>query len=165
MEIFGLELNEFIFSIFLPLILFYLILFVFLKRSNIFGNVGNLYYSLTALTISSISIFSLYSFGLTKVLPYLAAALTVLVFVSLYLLGILKYSTSVITGKERLKKLKEDVERLTKEFEAEKDERKRQEIKKAIREKISEAESLAKISGINIDEEEWYKKAREKVVL
>jgi type III secretory pathway component EscU len=164
MEIFGLELNEFIFSIFLPLILFYLILFVFLKRSNIFGNVGNLYYSLTALTISSISIFSLYSFGLTKVLPYLAAALTVLVFVSLYLLGILKYSTDVITGKERLKKLKEDVERLTKELEAEKDERKRQEIKKAIREKISEAESLAKTIGINIDGEEWYKKAREKVV-
>ncbi len=164
MEIFGLELNEFIFSIFLPLILFYLILFVFLKRSNIFGNVGNLYYSLTALTISSISIFSLYSFGLTKVLPYLAAALTVLVFVSLYLLGILKYSTDVITGKERLKKLKEDIERLTKELEAEKDEGKRQEIKKAIREKISEAESLAKISGIKIDEEEWYKKAREKVV-
>jgi hypothetical protein len=164
MEIFGLELNEFIFSIFLPLILFYLILFVFLKRSNIFGNVGNLYYSLTALTISSISIFSLYSLGLTKVLPYLAAALTVLVFVSLYLLGILKYSTYVITGKERLKKLKEDVERLTKELEAEKDEGKRQEIKKAIREKISEAESLAKIIGIKIDGEEWYKKAREKVV-
>ncbi|MDT7858667.1 MAG: hypothetical protein RQ930_01300 [Candidatus Aenigmarchaeota archaeon] len=163
MEIFSLELNEFIFSIFLPLILFYLILFVFLKRSNIFGNVGNLYYSLTALTISSISVFSLYSFGLTKVLPYLAAALTVLVFVSLYLLGILKYSTSVITGKERLKKLKEDVERLTKELEVGKDEGKRQEIKKAIREKISEAESLAKISGIKIDEEEWYKKAREKV--
>jgi len=163
MDIFGIPVNEFIFSIFLPFLLFYLILFIFLKRSNIFGNVNNLYYSLTALTISLISILSLYSLGLTKILPYLAASLTVLSFVAVYLFGVFKYSTNVATRDEKFKKLKEEIESLTNEYEKEKDEKKRADIKKKIKEKLSEIENIAKQMGRKIEEEEWYKNAKSKV--
>jgi len=163
MDIFGIPVNEFIFSIFLPFLLFYLILFIFLRRSNIFGNVNKLYYSLTALTISLISILSLYSLGLTKILPYLAASLTVLSFVAVYLFGVFKYSTNVATRDERFKKLKEEIESLTNEYEKEKDEKMRADIKKKIKEKLSEIENIAKQMGRKIEEEEWYKNAKLKV--
>jgi glucan phosphoethanolaminetransferase (alkaline phosphatase superfamily) len=163
MDIFGIPVNEFIFSIFLPFLLFYLILFIFLKRSNIFGNINNLYYSLTALTISLISILSLYSLGLTKILPYLAASLTVLSFAAVYLFGVFKYSTNVATRDERFKKLKEEIESLTKEYEKEKDEKKKADIKKKIKEKLSEIENIAKQMGRKVEEEEWYKNAKSKV--
>jgi hypothetical protein len=163
MEVLGFPLNELIFSIFLPFLLFYLILFIFLKKSNIFGNVGNLYYSLTALTISLISILSLYSLGLTKILPYLAASLTVLSFVAVYLYGVFKYSVNVATREDRFNKLKEEIEKLTSEHEKEKDEKKKEEIKKSIKEKLSEIENLAKQIGRKVDEEDWYKNAKGKV--
>ena len=163
MEVFGLPLNELVFSIFLPLLLFYLILFIFLKKSNIFGNVGNLYYSLTALTLSLISILSLYSLGLTKILPYLAASLTVVSFVAVYLFGVFRYSVNVATREERFNKLKEEIEKLTSEYEKEKDEKKKADIKKKIKEKISEIENIAKQLGRKIEEEEWYKNAKSKV--
>jgi len=162
MEIFGIGLSDLIFSIMLPLILFYLILFIFLKKSNIFGSIGNLYYSLTALTLSLISILSLYSLGLTKILPYLAAFVTVLSFVSVYLFSLLKYSVEVATKEERLKDLKEEIERLTSEYESG-DEKRREEIKKILRKKLSDAEALARQVGRKIEEEEWYKKAKSKV--
>jgi len=163
MEIFGFALNELIFSVFLPLILFYLILFVFLKKSKIFGDVGNLYYSLTALTISLISILSLYSLGLTKILPYLATSLTVLSFIAVYFFGVLKYSVNVATREERFNKLKGEVEMLTEEFEKEKDEKKKEDIKRRIKEKLSEIEGLAKQIGRKVEEEEWYRNAKSKV--
>jgi len=163
MEVLGFPLNELIFSIFLPFLLFYLILFIFLKKSNIFGNVGNLYYSLTALTISLISILSLYSLGLTKILPYLAASLTVLSFVAVYLYGVFKYSVSVATREDRFNKLKEEIERLTSEYEKEKDEKKKEEVKKSIKEKLSEIENLAKQINRKIEDEDWYKNAKGKV--
>jgi ABC-type Na+ efflux pump permease subunit len=163
MEVFGITTNELIFSIFLPFLLFYLILFVFLKRSNIFGDVGNTYYSLTALTISLISILSLHSLGLTKILPYLAASLTVLSFVAVYLYGVFKYSASVATKEERFNKLKEGIERLTSEYEKEKDEKKKEEIKKNLKEKLSEIELLAKQINRKVEEEDWYKNAKGKV--
>ena len=163
MEVFGLPLNELIFSIFLPFLLFYLILFIFLKKSNIFGNIGNTYYSLTALTISLISILSLYSLGLTRILPYLAASLTVLSFAAVYLYGVFKYSINVATREERFKKLKEEIERLTSEYEKEKDEKKKEEIKKSLKDKLFEIESVAKQFGRKIEEEEWYKNAKGKV--
>jgi glucan phosphoethanolaminetransferase (alkaline phosphatase superfamily) len=164
MEVFGFTLNELIFSIFLPLILFYLIILIFLKRSNIFGEIGNTYYSLTALTISLISILSLHSLGLTKILPYLAAALTVLSFVAVYLYGVFKYSINVATREERFENLKKEIERLTSEYEKEKDEKKKEEIKKNIKEKLSEIENLAKQIGRKVEEEDWYKNAKGKVV-
>jgi len=163
MEVFGLPLNELVFSIFLPLLLFYLILFIFLKKSNIFGNVGNLYYSLTALTLSLISILSLYSLGLTKILPYLAASLTVVSFVAVYIFGVFRYSVNVATREERFNKLREEIESLTKEYEKEKDEKKKADIKKKIKEKLSEIENIAKQLGRKIEEEEWYKNAKSKV--
>jgi len=163
MEVFGLPLNELVFSIFLPLLLFYLILFIFLKKSNIFGSVGNLYYSLTALTLSLISILSLYSLGLTKILPYLAASLTVVSFVAVYIFGVFRYSVNVATREERFNKLREEIESLTKEYEKEKDEKKKADIKKKIKEKLSEIENIAKQLGRKIEEEEWYKNAKSKV--
>jgi len=163
MEIFGIGLTDLIFSIMLPLILFYLILFIFLKKSNIFGSIGNLYYSLTALTLSLISILSLYSLGLTKILPYLAASLTVLSFVVVYLLNILEYSVSLTNREERFKKLKEEIEKLVDEYEKEKEEKKRGRIKRELKEKISEIEHLAKQMNRKIEDEEWYKNAKAKV--
>jgi hypothetical protein len=163
MQVFGLPINELIFSIFLPFILFYLILFVFLKRSNIFGNVGNYYYSITALTISLISIISLYSLGLTKILPYLAVTLTVLSFVVVYLFGIFKHSMNVITREERFNELKEEIERLSIDYDNEKDEKKKEEIKKILKEKLSEIENLSNQIGRKIENEEWYKRAKGKV--
>jgi len=162
MEVFGINTNELIFSIFLPFLLFYLILFVFLKRSNIFGDVGNTYYSLTALTISLISILSLYSLGLTRILPYLAVALTVLSFVAVYLFGVFKYSVNIAMRDERFKKLKEEIEKLSSEYEKEKDEKKKEEIKNRLKDKLSEIENIAKQFGLKIYED-WYKKAKEKV--
>jgi hypothetical protein len=164
MKIFGVSTSEFIFSIFLPLLLFYLILFVFLRRSNIFGNVGNLYYSLTAITISFISILSLYSLGLTKILPFLAAFLAVLSFVAVYLYGVFKYSLNVVTREEKFNKLREEVERLISEYEREKDEKKKEEIKGNIRKKLSEIENLARQVGKKIEEESWYKYVKERLV-
>jgi len=163
MEIFGLQANELIFSILLPLILFYLILFIFLKKSNIFGNVGNLYYSLTALTISLISILSLHSLGLTSILPYLAVSLTILSFVFVYLYGVFKYSVDIATRDERLKKMRVEIEELVKELDREKDEKKKEEIRRKIREKLYEVEDIAKGIGRDIDKEEWYRNARSRV--
>ena len=163
MEIFGFPLSELIFSIFLPLLLFYLIIFIFLKRSNIFGNVGSMYYSLTALVISLISILSLYSLGLTKILPYLAASMVILSFISVFLFKIVRYSVDVATREERLKRLIEEIEKLTNEYESENEEKRKQEIKKILKEKLSEAESLANQIGRKIEEEDWYKKAKSKV--
>jgi uncharacterized membrane protein (DUF106 family) len=134
-----------------------------LKKSNIFGNVGNLYYSLTALTLSLISILSLYSLGLTKILPYLAASLTVMSFVAVYIFGVFRYSVNVATREERFNKLREEIESLTKEYEKEKDEKKKSDIKKKIKEKLSEIENIAKQLGRKIEEEEWYKNAKSKV--
>ena len=163
MEFFGIPVNEFIFSIFLPLLLFYLILFVFLKRSNIFGNISNLYYSLTALVISLISILSLHSIGLTKILPYIAAVLTVISFFAVYLYGVFKHSVDVVTREERFKKFKEEIEKLTSEYIQEKDEGRKNEIKKNIKEKLSEVENLAKQLGLKIEEENWYKEVKKLV--
>jgi len=163
MEIFGIEISEFLFSIFLPFVFFYLVLFIFLKRSNIFGNIGNAYYSITALTISLISVFSLYSIGLTKVLPYLAASITVLAFVAVYLFGVFNYSANVATREERMRKLREEIEKLTTDYDIERDERKREQIKRNLKERLFEAESLAKQIGIKIEEADWYKKAKSRV--
>ncbi len=164
MEVFGFTTNELIFSILLPLILFYLILFIFLKRSNIFGNVGNIFYSLTALTISLTSILSLHYIGLTKILPYLAAIITVLSFVIVYFFGVFKHSMNIIMRDEIFRKLKEEICNLMNEYEKESDEKRKEEIRKGIKEKISQIESVAKQMGMRIDDEEWYKKAKEKAV-
>jgi hypothetical protein len=162
MEVFGITTNELIFSIFLPFLLFYLVLFVFLKRSKIFGDIGNTYYSITALTISLISIISLYSLGLTRILPYLAASLTILSFSAVYLYGVLKYSMNVATRGEKLDKLRKEIDELVNEYEKEKDEKKREDIKKKIKEKLSEIENISKQMGRKI-EEEWYKNVKSKV--
>jgi len=163
MEIFGIAMNEFIFSIFLPFLLFYLILFIFLKRSNIFGNTGNTYYSLTALTLSLISILSLYSLGLTKILPYLAASMVILSFIVIFLFSVFKYSANVATREEMFNRLKNEIQLLAEEWEKERDEKKKEEVKKKIKEKLSEIESLAKQVGRKIEEEEWYKNVKSKV--
>lgn len=163
MEVFGFPLSELIFSIFLPLLLFYLIIFIFLKRSNIFGNVGSMYYSLTALLISLISILSLYSLGLTKILPYLAAAMTVLSFVTVYFFGVFKYSIGVVAREERFEKLKEEIERLSSEYDKEKDEKRKEEIKRTLKNRLIEIENLARRVGRKIEDEDWYKNAKRKV--
>jgi uncharacterized membrane protein (DUF106 family) len=110
-----------------------------------------------------ISILSLYSLDLTKILPYLAVSLTVMSFVAVYIFGVFRYSVNVATREERFNKLREEIESLTKEYEKEKDEKKKADIKKKIKEKLSEIENIAKQLGRKIEEEEWYKNAKSKV--
>jgi hypothetical protein len=164
METTEIEGKELIFSIFLPFLLFYFLLFVFLKRSKIFGEVRDIYYSVTALTISLISVLSLYSLGLSWILPFLAAFLTVLSFVAVYLYGVFKYSLNVVTREEKFNKLREEVEKLISKYEREKDEKKKEEIKGNIRKKLSEIENLARQVGKKIEEESWYKYVKERLV-
>jgi ElaB/YqjD/DUF883 family membrane-anchored ribosome-binding protein len=97
-------------------------------------------------------------------LPFLAAFLTVLSFVAIYLHGVFKYSLNVVTREKKFNKLKEEVERLISEYEKEKDEKKKEEIKGNIRKKLSEIENLARQVGKKIEEESWYKYVKERLV-
>jgi uncharacterized membrane protein (DUF106 family) len=96
-------------------------------------------------------------------LPYLAASLTVLSFVVVYLYGVFKYSTNVATRGEKLDKLRKEIDKLVNEYEKEKDEKKRADIKKKIKEKLFEIENIAKQMDRKIEEEDWYKNAKSKV--
>jgi molecular chaperone GrpE (heat shock protein) len=84
-------------------------------------------------------------------------------FVAVYIFGVFRYSVNVATREERFNKLREEIESLTKEYEKEKDEKKKVDIKKKIKEKLSEIENIAKQLGRKIEEEEWYKNAKSKV--
>jgi len=157
--IFGIELKVFIFQIFLPALLFYLIIYVFLKRSNIFGKVSNYYYSITSLTMSVLSVFSLYSLGLTYILPYIAGILAVLAFFLTYVYGIFRHSYKVIEG-QNFPSIVREIQDLIEKYEKANEEEKKK-IKSYLREKFELAKEIAKKKGIKIEEENWYKKCKE----
>ena len=93
-EIFGMTIQEFLFSIFLPFIFFFLLLYALLRKSKILGEGSqtNRINSLIALTLSALSIFSLYSLGLSALLPIMGAITAVVAFVATFLLGTVTYS-------------------------------------------------------------------------
>jgi hypothetical protein len=94
MEIFGLGMQEFSFQIFLPFLFFFLLLYALLRKTKILGEGAqtNRINSLISLTLSALSIFSLYSLGLTTALPILGVITAVLAFVILFLFGTISYS-------------------------------------------------------------------------
>lgn len=162
--IFGLDLKTILFNLFLPMILFYIILYVFLKRSKIFGEVSNYYYSLTSLVLSSISVFSLHSMGLTYLLPYMAAFITITAFFLTYIYGILKQSQLTIESMQyTYQKISDEIRILIENLKKETNEEKKEVMKRELRKKLDIAKNIAMKEGRNIEGEDWYKKAKELV--
>lgn len=157
---FGLSSKDLIFSILLPLILFYLTLYVFLKKSKIFGEVSNYYYAVTSMLVSLISIFSIYSLGLSWLLPLILTFFIVVVFFVVYFLSIYKHSERVIKKLSyNLETLIKEIENLTKDYEKA-PEAEKEKIKEKLREKISLAKDLGKAQGRNVENESWFIKAK-----
>jgi hypothetical protein len=92
-EILGLGMQDFFFQIFLPFLFFFLLIYALLRKTKILGEgtQTNRLNSLIALTLSALSIFSLYSLGLSASLPILGAITVVAVFVALFLTGTVSY--------------------------------------------------------------------------
>ncbi|MEM5815062.1 MAG: hypothetical protein QXD89_01060 [Candidatus Aenigmatarchaeota archaeon] len=163
MEIFGFELQTLIFQIFLPFLLFYILLFIFLKRSKIFSfeeKKEKYYCSLISLLISLISILSLYYMNLTKILPYLTGFLALAAFFLTYVYGILKHSEFVVLKQNYFEIIKK-IEELIDKFEKETSEENKQKIKKELKERINLVSKIAEREGKKIEQESWYKKAKE----
>jgi predicted membrane channel-forming protein YqfA (hemolysin III family) len=165
MEIFGLPLQEFIFTIFLPFIFFYLLLYALLRKSKILGEPkeANRLNVMLSLVISALGILSLYSLGFTLYLPYFAAFTAVAAFVIMYLMGMFGYAhkkTSAYISGEAFKTEEEkkfdshvkDCENIWKRFKAEK----RPELVKEMAAKVAELELLAKKLGKSLYEYDWF---------
>jgi hypothetical protein len=165
MEIFGLPLQDFIFTIFLPFIFFYLLIYALLRKTKILGEdtQTSRLNSLISITISALSVFSLYSLGLTASLPALGGIIAVTAFVSLVIYGIFAYAfkkqVSYSTGEafktedeRKFDSLVKDCENMWKKFKAEKNE----ESLKDMAQKINELGPLAKKLGKSLYDYEWY---------
>lgn len=143
-------------------LLFYLIIFIFLKKSRIFDSrekkANSLYYSLASLSISALSIYSLYSLGIIEFFPIFSGIFAILIFFFTYFYGIFKHSMSKleIIG-ESYDVLVAKIKQLISEYEKEKSEEKR----RAIKDLLEKLEILSKKIGKDIEKEEWYKKAKE----
>ncbi len=154
MEIFGFELQEFIFSIFLPFLFFYLLLYALLTKTKILTDSTSIN-SLTALTLSSLSIFSLHSLGLSALLPFIAAILALSAFVSIYVFGISKKAMEKMGYPEDERNFEKGVakcEELWKNFRRSPSE----ELKRELLSEIFKLESLAKKLNKSLDYYEWY---------
>ena len=169
MEILGFGLQDFIFTIFLPFIFFYLFLYGLLRKTKILGDSAeaNRLNSLLSLVISALGIFSLYYLGLTVLLPILAAFAAVASFVILYLFGTLGYSKKKISSYSSGDAFKNKDERkfdtLVKkcsELWKKSDRGEKQEIMKEIIPMVGELEPLAEKLGKPLSEYEWYNVAK-----
>jgi divalent metal cation (Fe/Co/Zn/Cd) transporter len=167
MEVFGIELQELIFSLFLPFLFFYILLFALLKKSKILGENANRLNSLLALVISALGIFSLYSLGLSYWLPFLAAFLAVAAFVSIFLLGVGSYSikktSSYVSGEafksEDEKKFDAGIkncEAIWERFKKAEGKAKEEALKEMMKE-VSSLEPIASKLGKSLYEFDWYK--------
>lgn len=169
MDILGLTLQEFIYTIFLPFLFFYIFLYALLRKSKILGEEkeANRFNTLLSLVISALGILSLYTLGLTVWLPYLAAFLAVAAFFVLFVLGTLGFGgkklTSYYSGEafktideKRFDVLASDCENLWKGFKKDKSQQKLNELGA----KLSELEPLARKIGKNLDNFDWYKEVK-----
>lgn len=172
MEIFGLPLQEFIFNLFLPFLLFYVLLYALLRKSKIFGEKANRLNILTALTLSAIGIISIYSLGLIPYLTWIAVGSMLAAFVGLFIVSTLgyavkktgEYQTGVafMTEEEKeLDALRKECSARLEELEREKDPKKRGELFSELVPKIRRAEQLAAKQKVSLFEEEWYRKYRD----
>jgi len=92
MEIFGLPLQEFIFNVFLPFLLFYLLIYALLEKSKIFGEKAKSLNVLTALTFSAIGTYSIFSLGVMSYLTWVVVGTILTAFVGLFVFGSMHYS-------------------------------------------------------------------------
>ena len=163
MEVLPLQLDYLIFYLFLPFLFFHLVFFGLLSRAKIFPNRMN---ALIALTLSALSVYSLSSLGLSWLLPYLGAALAVLSFTLLYLLGVftkaMKRANEYITGEafktEEEKEYEASLKKCESLWNAMKG-AKEEEGKKLAEEfskEVSKLEGLAGKLKKNLYEHKWY---------
>jgi hypothetical protein len=173
MEIFGIASEELIFSIFLPFLFFYLLVYALLRKSMILGkpeeaNTLNIF---LALTISALGTFSIYYFGLSTWLPFLAGFTAVAAFIILYLYGIFGRAKeklpSYISGEafktEDEKKFDAGVRNcqgLWENFEKEQKPENRENLAKQLVSEINNLDPLAKKLGKSLYEYEWYRMLR-----
>lgn len=172
MEILGLALQDFIFSIFLPFIFFYILLYALLRKSKILGEGANMLNTLLALTISALSIFSLYSLGLSSWLPTLGAVTAVSAFIIMFLFGISGYSVKktkdYISGQafktEDEKKFDAGInscETIWKKIQEEKNAEAQASLLRQLGSEIGKLESIAPKLGKSLYDYEWYTRFKE----
>jgi hypothetical protein len=170
MEVFGLALNELIFYIFLPFLFFYLLLYGLLRKTKILGEPkeANTLNTFLALVISALGIFSLYSLGLSSVLPFFAGFTAVAAFVILYLSGMFgkvkEKVPSYVSGEafktEDEKKFEAGVKNCEGIWERHKTETKPKAKEQALKEMVTEVSKLEPIaSKLNksLYDFDWYK--------
>ncbi|MEM5772749.1 MAG: hypothetical protein QXL86_00790 [Candidatus Aenigmatarchaeota archaeon] len=171
-SIFGIELQELIFSIFLPFLFFYILIYALLTKSKVLGENTNRLNSMLALVISALGIFSLYSLGLAYWLPFLAAFLAVAAFASLYFLGLIGYTTQKTTNyisgeafktedEKRFEAIKKNCEELWNNFENETNLNKKAELLAKLENEINSLKPLAEKLGKSLYDFPWYKKYEE----
>lgn len=159
------NLQELIYVIILPVLFFYAITYYLLKKSKIFGNLSNYYYSIVSALISMTLAVSLYVLNFSTYLSFLLSFFFVGLFLFFYIrLTILKAEE---ISKKRgfsssIDKIKKDVEDLMRKYESSKEEE-RKEISKEIRKKLEEAIKTSKEEKRNIEREDWYIKAKKMV--
>jgi len=169
MEIFGLPLQELIFNLFLPFLLFYVLFYALLNKSKIFGEGANRLNILTALTLSAIGIISFYSLGLTSYLIWVAVGTMLAGFIGLFIVSTLSFAvkktTEYQTGyafkteeEKELENLKNECGIRWVELEKEKSPEKVKRMLEELARKIKRAEELAKKLKTGLYEEEWYRK-------
>ena len=168
MEVLGIEFQELLFSIFLPFLFFYILLYALLTKSKIFGENANRLNSILALVISALGIFSLYHLGLTTWLPFLAAFLIVSAFILVFAFGVGTTALKKVTGyvKEATldKKFEEGTEKcksIWERFEAEKDAVKKAILFGEMKNEVERLKPIAEKLGKNLNEYEWYRKYEE----
>jgi len=97
MEIFGIPMTQFIYEFFLPFLLFYVLLYALLRKSQILGR-SNVLNALTAMSIAALGTFSLYQLGLIQYAIWIAGIGVLITFFALFGLGTASYSYRKLEG-------------------------------------------------------------------
>jgi len=167
MGIFTLSYDELIFSIFLPFLFFFLLTYALLKKSQILGEQARRLNLILAMVISALGIFSLYSFGLTTWLPFLAAFLIVASFLLIFGFGVGSYALKKVAffyEEEDMKKFEEGVKKcqeIYNELSKTKDDAERLKLFGKLESEIERLKPIANKLGKNIKDFEWYKRYEE----
>ncbi|MEM5855684.1 MAG: hypothetical protein QXG39_07845 [Candidatus Aenigmatarchaeota archaeon] len=171
MEIFSLSYDQLIFSLFLPFLLFFLLIYTLLRKSKIFGNEAEKLNLLLALVISALGIFSLYSLGLAYWLPFFAAFLAIAAFLLMYAYGAGSYALKKVafykeeaTGeRKKFEERAENCKKIWERFESEKDVGKKFMVLGEMKNEIEKIKPIAEKLGINLYDYDWYKKYEEAI--
>jgi len=174
MDIFGLTLQEVIFSIFLPFLFFFLLVYALLRKSRILGEPKevNALNTLISLVISALGISSIYYLGLSTWLPFIAGFMAVVAFVSLYLFGILgrvkekmpSYASGEAFKTEDEKKFAKgmkDCEGLWERYQKQKDPEAKKQLYAQLASEVNKLKPLADKLNKSLYDYEWYREATE----